>query len=112
MIDRRASKSFRFADQSSRLGLKNLGVIEASSVLLVVTWLCTYVPPVAHGPDYGNAMPGPPRSGNRDSYLQAITRTQPLQRLMMEFLSANLDREIDLGKEGETMPQMSFEQLR
>ena len=39
-------------------------------------------------------------------------RAQPLQRLMMEFLSANLDREIDLGKEGETMPQMSFEQLR
>jgi len=33
MIDRQASKSFRFADQSSRLGLKNLGVIEASSVL-------------------------------------------------------------------------------
>ena len=33
VIDRGASKSFRFADQSSGLGLKNLGVIEASSVL-------------------------------------------------------------------------------
>ena len=70
-----------------------------------------YVPPVAHGPDYGNAMPGPPGAVIVIVIFKQL-RTQPLQRLMMEFLSANLDREIDLGKEGETMPQMSFEQLR
>ena len=75
------------------------------------SWLCMYVPPVAHGPDYCNAMPGPPGAVIVIVIFKQL-RTQPLQRLMMEFLSANLDREIDLGKEGETMPQMSFEQLR
>ena len=79
--------------------MKNLGVIEASSVLcgFLAAW-----------------------SGNRDGYLSFLEQllrakrllAWQLQRVMMEFLSANLDREIDLGKEGETMPQMSFEQLR